>query len=35
MRRLSIYDVAPTILEFMGSEVPKDMKGKAIKEVLA
>ena len=34
-RRLSIYDVAPTILEFMGSEVPKDMKGKAIKEVLA
>ena len=35
IQRLSIYDVAPTILEFMGSPVPKDMKGKAVKEVMA
>ena len=27
---LSIYDVAPTVLNMMGIEVPKDMEGKAV-----
>lgn len=31
---LTIYDVAPTILEIMGSKVPKEMRGKPSKEVL-
>jgi predicted AlkP superfamily phosphohydrolase/phosphomutase len=31
--RLSIYDIAPTILDSMGLAVPKDMQGRAIKEV--
>jgi predicted AlkP superfamily phosphohydrolase/phosphomutase len=31
--RLSIYDVAPTILDLMGSSVPKDMQGKIAKEI--
>jgi predicted AlkP superfamily phosphohydrolase/phosphomutase len=31
--RLSIYDVAPTILHLMGMEVPKDMEGRLVKEL--
>ena len=34
-QRFSIYDIAPTILQFMGSEVPKDMKGRVLAEVMA
>jgi predicted AlkP superfamily phosphohydrolase/phosphomutase len=32
IKRLSIYDIAPTVLDCMGLEVPKDMEGKVIKE---
>jgi predicted AlkP superfamily phosphohydrolase/phosphomutase len=28
--RLSIYDFAPTVLDILGVEIPKDMKGKSI-----
>jgi predicted AlkP superfamily phosphohydrolase/phosphomutase len=35
VQRFSIYDIAPTILQFMGSEVPKDMKGRVLAEVMA
>lgn len=31
--RLSIYDIAPTILDSMGMTVPKDMQGRVVKEV--
>jgi predicted AlkP superfamily phosphohydrolase/phosphomutase len=31
--RLSIYDVAPTILDSMSVAVPKDMQGRVVKEV--
>jgi predicted AlkP superfamily phosphohydrolase/phosphomutase len=33
LNRLSIYDVAPTILEMMNVDVPSDMEGKVSKEV--
>ena len=34
LERLSIYDVAPTILEMMNVNIPTDMEGKASKVVL-
>jgi predicted AlkP superfamily phosphohydrolase/phosphomutase len=33
INRMSIYDVAPTILHMMGSKVPGDMTGKVIPEI--
>lgn len=34
LERLSIYDVAPTILAMMGIEPPKEMEGRVIREAL-
>ena len=31
--RISIYDMAPIILDMMGREVPSDMQGRVIPEI--
>ena len=33
--RMSIYDVAPTVMDLMGLKVPSDMQGKVIPEIKA
>ena len=32
---MSIYDVAPTVMDLMGLKVPSDMEGKVIPEIKA
>lgn len=34
IERMSIYDVAPTLLALMGIEIPKGMEGKVVKEII-